>query len=154
MTKALALLLLACAPLVAVETPVKPQVVIEGVTVQESDSEQQYNLQSKITSMLFSLGAVIVSVMIVTFVLKKLARKRLSAANSGSSIKIVEKRSLTPKTALYVVEAYNKTLLIGESPAGLVALGDLDHPPAEVSNEPAPLSFTQILKRKFKDLKP
>ena len=153
MTKALALLLLACSPLVA-DAPTKPKVVIEGVAVEESVSAEQYNLQSKITSMLFSLGAIIVSVMIVTFVLKKLARKRLSAANVGSSIKIVEKRSLNPKTALYVVEAYNKTLLIGESAAGLVALGELDHLPEELSQEPAPLSFTQILKKKFEELKP
>lgn len=137
----------------AQETPIKPQIIIETPEVIESPAEEQYKLKDKITSMLFSLGVIVVSIFVLTFIIKKLNRKRIDAANAGSAIKILERRAINPKTFLYVVEVHNKTLLIGESPDGLVTLGELSPGTEELPLQQAPLSFTQILKKKFDNLK-
>lgn len=129
----------------------KPQIILEVPDVDPAPEE--YNLQGKIYNMVFSLGALIVGVMVVTFVIKKLTQKRREAANAAGSIKILEKRAINPKTYLYVVEVHNKTMLIGESGAGLVSLGELTPEEVVASPDPAPLSFTHILKRKFEELK-
>lgn len=154
MLKILTVSFLFLSPLLAEQAPLKPSVIIETPAPLENQTDEQYNLKDKISSMLFSLGVIVVSVIAVTFILKRLGRKRLSAANSQSSIKVLEKRALNQKTFLYIVEAHNKTLLIGESPDGLTFLSELSPGHEEPLLEQAPLSFTQVLKRKFENLRP
>ena len=151
MFKILLLATLFFSPLMAAEAPTKPRIVIEAPA--ESEPELQYNVKDKITNMLFSLGIIVTAVFGVTYALKKITRKRLDVINEKSSIKLLEKRTLAPKTHLYVIEAHNKTLLIGESPDGLVMLSELSPGFEEANPTQVPLSFTQVLKKKFEDLK-
>ncbi len=153
MFKILVLSSLFLSPLLAQEAPQKPRIVIEVPPTIENETDIQYNIKDKITNMLFSLGVIVVAVITVTYALKKITRKRLEAVNANSSIKVLEKRTLAPKTHLYVIEAHNKTLLIGESPEGLVTLSELSPGFEEAPVGQVPLSFTQVLKNKFENIK-
>lgn len=153
MFKTLLLTSLFLSPLLAQEASQKPRIIIEEAHPIENGTDVQYNIKDKITNMLFSLGVIIVAVGALIYALKKLTRKRLESINAISSIKVLEKRTLTSKTHLYVIEAYNKTLLIGESPEGLVTLSELSPGLEDLPTGPAPLSFTQVLKKKFENIK-
>ena len=49
---------------------------------------------------------------------------RMEQMNVSSTIKILEQRNLSPKSVLYIVEVYNKHILIGESAAGVAPISE------------------------------
>ena len=58
----------------------------------------------------------IIFLFILTFwALKKMSRVKLDQANSIKGIKIIEKRALSPKTMLYLLEIEKEKVLIAES---------------------------------------
>lgn len=65
--------------------------------------------------MLFWLAVLIFFAFLTFYMFKKLSHSRLETANQNKAIKILEKRALSPKTVLYLVEYNNKKILIGES---------------------------------------
>lgn len=72
--------------------------------------------------MILSLGFVIILLVIGTWVLKRFFGQRLQQLNSSCGIKIIERRTLSPKSVLYIVEIEGKKILIGETPAGINSL--------------------------------
>ncbi len=65
--------------------------------------------------MLFWLVVLVGFFFITIYMFKRLSRSRLDSINQHNIIKILEKRALSPKTVLYLVEYENKKILIGES---------------------------------------
>ncbi len=65
--------------------------------------------------MLLSLGALLVLIFLTVWALKRLSSGRLKFMNNALAIKILEKRSLSPKSVLYLVEVSGKKVLIAES---------------------------------------
>ena len=134
--------------------PTPPKIVIEE-PAKELVQEETFNVQDKVYRIVLTLGGLIFVIFLISFFFKKLARQRLDSANSSSGIKILERRALSPKTMLYIIRAYDKTILIGDASGELVTLAELtpenESPPPE---EGAPLSFTEVLKKKFNEIKP
>ena len=59
---------------------------------------------------------IIIALVIATFwSLKRLNKVKIIQANNTKSIKIIEKRALSPKSVLYLVEVDNERVLISES---------------------------------------
>ncbi len=75
-------------------------------------------------SMLTTLGLIIVFIFFVSWFLKKMLNSRLQQLNTTSEIKILERRALTPKSAIYLIEIKGKEMVIGESSNGLSLLAD------------------------------
>jgi flagellar biogenesis protein FliO len=73
-------------------------------------------------NMLFSLGTILVLIFIISWLLKRFLNTRLQQLNTSSLIKIIERRSLTPKTTLYVLEINGKDIAIAESTNGITLL--------------------------------
>lgn len=90
---------------------------------------------SEFFHMLFILGIVIAILILLTWVLKRMQNARLMSSNRDSLIKVLEARPLSPKSSLYFVEILGKGILIGESHAGLVRLGELPLDTDETSDE-------------------
>lgn len=65
--------------------------------------------------MLWILAALIALAIISVWVLKKLTKIRHDQHNRFNQIKIIEKRTLSPKSTLYVIEIAKKRVLITES---------------------------------------
>jgi flagellar biogenesis protein FliO len=76
--------------------------------------------------MLVALILILLLLMIGVFVYKKFAGARLQQSNHTRNIKILEKRAISPKTILYLVEIGGKKLLLGESQLELRHLSSLD----------------------------
>jgi len=93
--------------------------------------------------MLFALGFIIVLIFVAAWIFKRILNQRLKQINITSEIKILERRSLSPKTSVYLLEVMGKGVLIGESPAGIQRLGDIALSPQEKH-----VSFGDIYKEK------
>lgn len=72
--------------------------------------------------MLLMLGLLISLVMFTSWFLKRMLHSRIEQMNSSSTIKVLEKRSLSQKTHLYLIEHEGKSLLIAETPTHVVPL--------------------------------
>lgn len=65
--------------------------------------------------MLATLGILLLLVFFSLWALRRFSQGRLRQSNQNKSIKVIERRSLSPKTVLYIVECSGKQLLIAES---------------------------------------
>lgn len=72
--------------------------------------------------MLLMLGLLIGLVMFTTWFLKRMLYSRIESANASSSIKVLEKRSLSQRTHLYLIEYEGKNMVIAETPTHVVPL--------------------------------
>jgi len=98
-------------------------------SLQQADAppvEHEDRFFSQFLNMLFTLGLIVFALLALNWVLKRMTNSRMQQENTLSDIKILERRSLTPRTAIYVVEIKNKTIAIAESHNGLVKLSEFD----------------------------
>lgn len=81
--------------------------------------------------MFLTLIALLVAIFFAAWALKRLAHGRFMQMNSSKNIKVIEKRALSPKTMLYVVEADGKRVLLAESQLEVKRLLSLEPEPLE-----------------------
>lgn len=84
-----------------------------------ADELQAYDFKREFFNMLGSLLFVLAFIGITVFFLKRMMRSRLKVLNRSNGIKILERRSLGPKSSLYLVDILGKGVVISESPAGI-----------------------------------
>jgi flagellar biogenesis protein FliO len=87
--------------------------------------------ESAFVKMLFTLLLLLALIFITVWMLRKLSQGR-SKAMSGHSVKILEKRPLSAKSILYVIEVGGKRILISESQLEVRTLSSIEEePPSE-----------------------
>jgi flagellar protein FliO/FliZ len=82
--------------------PVPPEVVMQGY-------------EGAFLKMFLTLIALVVAIFFTVWALKRLARGKFHHMNSNRTIKIIERRALSPKTVLYVIEVAGKQAVVAES---------------------------------------
>ena len=141
-------LILCCFPLLADEknSMDDPQAKIECVadkTVDDKKVEQppaemekkpSVNLQKTTESYetafiktIVVLVGLLVLILLTVWMFKKLSRGRLRSFNYLKSVKILEKRPLSPKSMLYLIEVGGKQVLISESQFEVRPITTLDY---------------------------
>lgn len=75
-------------------------------------------------NMLATLGFILAVAVLAAFFLKRFLQSRQEIANVESLIKIKERRLLSPKSVLYLLEVEERSILVAESAQGLVAVAD------------------------------
>lgn len=68
-------------------------------------------------------------VFLTVWLLRRLSQGRFRSFNQFKSIKILEKRPLSPKSILYLVEVHGKKLLVSESQCEVRSLATIAEPP-------------------------
>lgn len=101
-------------------------------------------------NMLATLGLVIAIILIAAWLLRRLLNTRLEQINTTSTIKIVERRALSPKSSVYLLEIYDKIIVVAETQSGITQLVEFDIPPEPEISKKNPLSFEKILENKNK----
>lgn len=91
-----------------------------------SEEEKPDRFTSELVNMLTTLGIFIGALIALSWVLKKLMSQRVEQVNQHSNIKIVERRTLSPKSNIYLLDILGKTLVIAETPAGITHLSTID----------------------------
>ncbi len=84
----------------------------------------------KIVLTLFGLVAFLI---IAAWALRKLTASRMGIFSSSKGIKILERKAISPKSALYIVEVEGKKILIAESQLEVRALTTLEKPETDAS---------------------
>lgn len=94
-----------------VETPTETPATPATTTASPLD----VSYESTLLKMLLTLGGLLSLVFITIWGLKKLKQGRLGGFGSQKKIVILEKKPLSPKTLLYLIELDGKKILLSES---------------------------------------
>jgi flagellar protein FliO/FliZ len=92
-----------------------------GITIEHVEHEAD-TFQAKFLNMLFILGLLIGFMILASWTLKRMMKSRISQLNVGSTIKISETRSLSPRSTLYLVEVNGQNILIAETQTTITQL--------------------------------
>lgn len=133
--------------------------------MEDSSEPGEYNYWQQFFRMMLILGLILGGVLIIAWFLKGYLNKRVMQVNLQNRIKVLERRNLSQKSMLYLIEVGGKQLVISDSQSGGVQFlmqcpNDAENfTPAEVEKTKdlaSRFSFTQILQRKLseKALKP
>lgn len=76
--------------------------------------------------MFFILFALLALVFLTFWIFKNFTRIRLHQANQTKSIKIIEKRAISPKSLLYLIEIEGKKIVVSESSLEVRKLKDME----------------------------
>lgn len=85
--------------------------------------EQDHFFQEFI-NMLTTLGLIVATIFFISWFLKRMVNTRIQQVNTSSLIKIIDRRNLSPKSSVYVLEIYNKQFVVGETVNGIATLGE------------------------------
>lgn len=107
---------------------------------QEGEGKTEGSNFEELWSIVFALVVIIVLMFVGSWFLRRFMQGRMQQANITSTIKILEQRNLSQKSVLYIVEVYDKHLLIAESAAG--AFGIAEFPIEEEK------SFSELIDKK------
>jgi flagellar biogenesis protein FliO len=110
--------------------------------------EQTDKFLIELLGMLATLGFIIALILIAAWFLKRLVNTRLEQANTQSAIKIIERRTLSPKSMLYLFEVGGKTIFAAESQNGVTRLAELDTILSKITSEEEreiPSTFRNLL---------
>lgn len=107
------------------------------------DDKEGDRFFSEFINMLTTLGILVAIILIATWFLKKMVHGRMQQLNTTSEIKIIEKRLLTPKTSLYLVDIKGKGFILAESMNGVTSLGSYNI--EEMENLPKKPTFKEII---------
>lgn len=80
-----------------------------------SSTEITESYEGSFLRVIVSLVGLIILVVVTFWILKRLGRGRFGKFGSDKSIHIIERRPLSPKSVLYLVEVGNKRVLLSES---------------------------------------
>lgn len=111
--------------LIAADTDEKGPVFPPQELIQPPSPETN-KLLDEMLSTAATLGLIIAVILIIAWFLKRMVNTRMVQANETSNIQILERRILSPKTSLYLIEANEKTMLIAETHSGITFLSQVD----------------------------
>ena len=94
------------------EMPVDPQI----------DIHYQKTFTKTVLYILGGLG----SIFVLMIVMKRITTVRYSTGNQTSHMKIIERRAISPKTVLYLVQIGDKKIVLGESQLEIKRLIELE----------------------------
>lgn len=99
--------------------------------------------------MLTVLGFIIGLILIVAWILKKMLNTRIQQVNTTSDIKILERRSLSPKTTIYILDIKGLSVAVAESQNGATLLGPIkNNNDGDEKNAEKASDFQQIMQSK------
>lgn len=84
--------------------------------------------ESAFMKTIFILIAIVILVILTIWMFRRLSHSRFSKLNYLKNIKILEKRPLSPKSMLYLIEVGEKQILLAESQIEVRTLGTLSTP--------------------------
>lgn len=91
----------------------------------EADLPITASYRASFLKMCLSLGLILLLLFATLWFLRKLQQGRFSQINDSHSIKIVQKKVISPKSMLYIIEVNGKQVLLAESQVHVKALSNL-----------------------------
>jgi flagellar biogenesis protein FliO len=89
-------------------------------------NEGQDRFFYELLNMAVTLTFIVVVLLIISWLVRKMLGKRMEQLNTRSGIKIIERRPLTQKSTIYVLDVHGKGFVVAEAANGIVHLGDVE----------------------------
>lgn len=106
------------------------QTILES-TPQISANMPNGDLGAAFSKMFLSLFFLVLLLYVSYWFLKRMIQNRQQKSSGNASIQIIEKRMISAKTMLYLIEVENKRILIAESQLEIKRLEGLEATPPE-----------------------
>ncbi len=106
----------------------QPSPVPGQPTQEENIIPQTPSYEHAFVKMLLTLFGLIAMIFLTVWLLRRVASVRLQRGGSGQAINIIERRPLSAKSALYLLEVDGKRVLISESHLEVRALSTIERP--------------------------
>lgn len=90
----------------------------------EEPSQDTNLFLSEFIKMTATLVLIIALIFIFAWFLKRMVNTRIEQANSTSLIQVVERRTISQKTSVYLLNVEGKGIVMAESPSGITFLGN------------------------------
>lgn len=103
------------------EIPLPPSLRV----LKKQELPKEDNFMKEFLSMLMTLGSIIALLLFASWMLKRVANTRIQQMNESSLIKILERRTISPKLSVYLVDIKGKQVAIAESHNALLLLPDI-----------------------------
>ncbi len=97
------------------EMPKNPPEVPSLMDQEAVPMETPVSYQGAFVKMMLTLIALIVFIILSVWMMRRLAHGKMKQMNYGKTIKILERRPLSAKSILYLIEVEGKKILISES---------------------------------------
>ncbi len=108
--------------------PAKPQ---KEQTQDQSNKEMIENMgptyKGAFVKMMVTLLGLIVLIVVSVWMLRRIAHGRMKQMNYGREIKVLERRPLSAKSVLYLIEVGGKKVVVAESQVEVRAIITADH---------------------------
>lgn len=104
-------------------TPLDPEAILKEQALEESSDT---NFYKEFFNMLLTLGFLLVVLFAVSYFLRRMNLSRIRLANDSTSIKILDQRSLSARSSIFVLQYGNQEYLIGETSNGMTLLNRLE----------------------------
>ena len=108
-------------------TPTEPDDKKVPLHIPMSDEVHMPSYQGTFTKMLLTLAGLILVVFLTVWLLKKLMQGKIGSFGK-KHISIIERRPISPKTVLYLIELEGKQILMAESQLEIKTLTTVDLP--------------------------
>lgn len=105
---------------------------------------------SEFIHMLTVLGFIVGLILLVAWLLKRMLNTRIQQINTTSGIKIIESRSLSPKTTIYLLNIKGLNVAVAESHNGATLLGTLDKLDSDDEERDNTSDFQKLMQDKTK----
>lgn len=122
-------LIISFQPIFAEESPKQQEQVDQNNFFDSMDAPVSY--KGAFVKMMLTLGALIVLIVISVWMLRRISHGRMKQMNFGRAIKVIERRPLSAKSILYLVEINGKKVVIAESQLEIRAITTTDNLPVE-----------------------
>lgn len=86
--------------------------------------EETSRFMTEFFKMLFVLGGMVIVLFAISWYVKRYTAQRIEKANDTNVIKVIEQRTLSARSVIYLLDVEGKSYLVGETPHGLVKLSD------------------------------
>jgi hypothetical protein len=103
-----------------------PEVPVLPPPITPAPTDMIPGYEGAFLKMFLTLIAILIGIFFTVWLLKKLSQGRWSQGNSSRTIKIIEKRPLSPKTMLYVIDVDGQQSVIAESQLEIKHLMNLE----------------------------
>lgn len=78
----------------------------------------------ELINMFITLGFIIVILIALAWIMRRMQSSRIQYANESSVIKLIDHRSLSTKSAVYLLHIEGHAVVVAESPSGMAKLAD------------------------------
>lgn len=88
----------------------------------KNELPREDNFMKEFMNMMFTLGSIIALLLLASYFLKRVTQTRIQQMNESSLIKILERRTISPKTTVYLLGIKDREYTVVESHSGLLLL--------------------------------